>query len=61
MAAQFEAGLVGEAGLHARQDRNARRYVANPGRVSPELLARRQPFGDQRGGQVQIDKMRAAE
>ena len=51
----------GEAGLHARQDRNARRDVANSGRISPELLRRRQPFGDQWGGEVHVEKMRAAE
>jgi len=50
----------GEAGLHAGQDRNARRDEANPGRITPELLRRRQPFGDQRGGVVHIDKMCSA-
>jgi hypothetical protein len=37
----------GEPGLHAGQYRNARRDEANPGRITPELLRRRQPFGDQ--------------
>ena len=53
--------IGGEAGLHARQDRNAGRDVADPGRIPPELLRRRQPLGDQRGGQVHIDEMRSAE
>jgi hypothetical protein len=29
----------GEPGLHACQDRNARRDVANPGRIKPRTLA----------------------
>jgi len=35
----------GETRLHAREDRNARRDVGNPGRIGPELLRGRQPFG----------------
>src|SRR5205807_80730 len=34
---------------------------AKPGRITPDLLRRRQPFGDQWGGQVHIDKMGSAE
>ncbi len=39
----------GEAGLDARQDRKAGRDMRNPGRISPERLAKRQPAWNQRG------------
>jgi hypothetical protein len=31
--------------------------MADPGRISPELLRRRQPFGDQWGREVHVDEM----